>query len=248
MRLIDIARHFGVSTSMLRSYEERGLVPPVPRSKAGYRLFGPAHIAFFACARAMQPGFTQPQIGRIFALLRKGQGDEALWLAAQAESELYRELGIVRKIERALGRRNPPEKKADRPLLQVSQLSRETGIPASTLRFWDSTGLLPARRDPRNRYRLYTPAQVSLALYLYGLKLSQRASGGKMEAGQVQGRAAAFDPANRAALRENLGDIRSYLSSLHRARIGGLSALLSLVRQVESGRYEPVVPSKKPDA
>jgi MerR family transcriptional regulator, copper efflux regulator len=37
---------------------------------------------------------------------------------------------------------------------QISQLAERTGVPATTLRFYESTGLLPAERSPAG-YRLY---------------------------------------------------------------------------------------------
>lgn len=38
--------------------------------------------------------------------------------------------------------------------LRISQLAERTGVPATTLRFYDSTGLLPADRTPGG-YRVY---------------------------------------------------------------------------------------------
>ena len=38
--------------------------------------------------------------------------------------------------------------------LRISQLSSVTGVPATTLRFYESEGLLPAERTP-NGYRVY---------------------------------------------------------------------------------------------
>jgi len=43
----------------------------------------------------------------------------------------------------------------------VKEFSRLTGIEASTLRFWDDIGLFcPAKRDPENNYRYYSPPQL----------------------------------------------------------------------------------------
>ena len=45
--------------------------------------------------------------------------------------------------------------------LSVKEFSRLSGIENTTLRYWDEIGLFsPAKRDPENNYRYYTPQQV----------------------------------------------------------------------------------------
>jgi len=47
------------------------------------------------------------------------------------------------------------------PLLSIKEFSELSGIPQSTLRYWDEQGLVrPARRNERTRYRYYAPDQV----------------------------------------------------------------------------------------
>ena len=43
----------------------------------------------------------------------------------------------------------------------VKEFSKLSGVEASTLRFWDDIGLFsPAKRNPENHYRYYTPEQL----------------------------------------------------------------------------------------
>lgn len=45
--------------------------------------------------------------------------------------------------------------------LSVKEFSRLSGIEQTTLRYWDNIGLFsPAKRDPENNYRYYSPQQV----------------------------------------------------------------------------------------
>jgi len=45
--------------------------------------------------------------------------------------------------------------------LSVKEFSKLSGIEQTTLRYWDDIGLFsPARRDPDNNYRYYTPPQI----------------------------------------------------------------------------------------
>ena len=45
--------------------------------------------------------------------------------------------------------------------LSIKEFSRLSGIEKTTLRYWDDIGLFtPAKRDPENNYRYYTPEQI----------------------------------------------------------------------------------------
>ncbi|MCL2695538.1 MAG: MerR family transcriptional regulator [Clostridiales bacterium] len=45
--------------------------------------------------------------------------------------------------------------------LPVKEFSKLSGIETTTLRYWDEIGLFsPAKRDPDNNYRYYTPVQI----------------------------------------------------------------------------------------
>jgi DNA-binding transcriptional MerR regulator len=86
MRPIDIARQLGISTTTLRKYEDKGLVPQVQRSSAGYRLYTEKHIAYFICIREMLLAFDLTFIAKVMAKVKKGHIDEALWIANKAQT------------------------------------------------------------------------------------------------------------------------------------------------------------------
>ena len=45
--------------------------------------------------------------------------------------------------------------------LTVREFSKLSGIEVTTLHYWDDCGLFsPAKRDPENNYRCYTPDQI----------------------------------------------------------------------------------------
>jgi DNA-binding transcriptional MerR regulator len=44
--------------------------------------------------------------------------------------------------------------------LTVNQLAGRAGVPPHIVRYYSQAGLLRARRDPANRYRLYSDAEV----------------------------------------------------------------------------------------
>ena len=69
MNISQAAAQAGLSAKQIRDYEKQGLLPPAPRSEAGYRRFLPAdlqRLRFIAHAREV--GFSLAQIKRLLAL------------------------------------------------------------------------------------------------------------------------------------------------------------------------------------
>lgn len=62
MKIGEIARKTGVSKSIIRYYEGRGLLPPASRDAMGYRSYGDAELArirFVTSARRLGCSFTE---------------------------------------------------------------------------------------------------------------------------------------------------------------------------------------------
>ncbi|WP_233551568.1 MULTISPECIES: MerR family transcriptional regulator [unclassified Lactobacillus] len=59
----------------------------------------------------------------------------------------------------------------------ITELAKLTGVSTRTLRFYDKTGLLIARRNPKNNYRYYDKAEVDqlqkIMFLLFDLPLAQ---------------------------------------------------------------------------
>lgn len=55
--------------------------------------------------------------------------------------------------------------------LTIGQVSQRTGIPAKTLRYYESVGLLPRPMRQENQYRRYSQADVNRLLLLRRIKL-----------------------------------------------------------------------------
>ena len=63
LKIAEVARRSGFNTSTLRYYEDVGLVPPVERTAAGYRLYDEASLARLAfISRAKQLGCSLEEI------------------------------------------------------------------------------------------------------------------------------------------------------------------------------------------
>ncbi|MEU9891555.1 MerR family DNA-binding transcriptional regulator [Sphaerisporangium sp. NPDC051011] len=57
LRPVDLARLVGVSAQQIRNYADAGVLPPAPRTPAGYRRFDERHRGALLTYRALAAGF-----------------------------------------------------------------------------------------------------------------------------------------------------------------------------------------------
>ena len=68
------AQRSGVSSKMVRHYESLGLLPPVQRTEAGYRQYGPAEVHTLRfIRRARDLGFSMAEIAELLKLWQNRQ-------------------------------------------------------------------------------------------------------------------------------------------------------------------------------
>ena len=172
LRPIDIARKLNISTSTLRHYESWGMLPPVQRSANGYRIYTEEHAAYFECIRAMADGFGILLTGEVMKSIQAKDVASAFWLVNKAQSALHNEKIISEKTINNLMTKATPlsSSKKSKDYLTINEISKETGIPATTIRHWEKTGLLSIPRDNSNRYRLFTPKHIRQILVIHALK------------------------------------------------------------------------------
>ncbi|AZS16742.1 MerR family DNA-binding transcriptional regulator [Paenibacillus lutimineralis] len=159
MRPVDIARMLNISTSSLRNYEAKGLVPTTERLATGYRVYTKEHIAYFECITAMAPGFGMEITSTVLKKIQVKELDSALWLINKAQAINYENKVIVGKALRLL--ETPVnEQTSTKKQMTIGEISRETEIAASTLRYWEKEGLINATREDNNNYRMFDRFQM----------------------------------------------------------------------------------------
>ncbi|WP_020616408.1 MerR family transcriptional regulator [Paenibacillus daejeonensis] len=237
IRPIDLARHLGISTTTLRGYEERGLVPRVPRSPAGYRYYDDQHVAYFLCIRALLPAFDLTFITAVLGKVQAAHIDDALWIANKAQTDLWHERqSYLKTVDVLLHQSGPPESSS---MMSIGEISSETGIPVTTIRYWEKAGLLTPERNRNNGYRIYTGAHIRQLLTLNAIKLSVRTHRLKHFFQTMQETYQAFDFSNHKEIKAFLEKVRQQLDIMNRLQIRSISALDKLCQQVESGQFEP---------
>jgi len=105
-----------------------------------------------------------------------------------------------------------------KPALTIGDLSRRTGLPVKTLRFWSDEGLLPPASRSKSGYRLY--ADESL-VRLDLVRTLREAGLGLDSIKKVLRR----DLSLADALRLRLGAVEAHVASLHRVAAALRAAL-----------------------
>jgi len=166
-RTSDLARAVGLHPNTVRRYVERGLLPPVTRSPAGYRRFTEQHLD---CLRLVRLVYTNEYPGRtirasgsrmIQAAVANDWGG-ALELAYQHLALVHSEQAQADAAATLLERwaRGAPAD-ASSQAMQIGQVARLLGVSIDMLRNWERNGLLKVPRDPHNGYRRYGPREIS---------------------------------------------------------------------------------------
>jgi DNA-binding transcriptional MerR regulator len=167
LRTSDLARAVGAHPNTVRLYEVWGLLPPIPRSPAGYRLYTKAHLDQMKLARLAlhgdHPGrairqsaaalVKQAAAGDLGGALEMAYRHLALVQAERAQAE-----AAVRLVERWA---DGAAADATAQPLSVKDAAKLLGVSTDVLRNWERSGLIKAPRDPRNRYRRYGAAELS---------------------------------------------------------------------------------------
>ncbi len=162
-----IARAVGCHPNTVRLYERLGLLQPAPRSRSGYRLYTPAHLAQMRLART---ALNSPWAGRAI----RRSASELVRVAASGDlggalERAYRHLALVQaELAQAEAAAQLLERwaqgaptDATARSLRIGETARLLGLSADVLRNWERNGLLRVPRHPQNGYRQYSQAEIA---------------------------------------------------------------------------------------
>lgn len=170
MRTIDIARRAGCSIQQVRKLEAVGVLPPAPRTAAGYREWDDIHLAGVIAYQQLTLAIG-PVEARLLVVAARRDQTRMLTRLDAAHARLHQE-----RLEIALAR-SAVENISAEPLrdidpsdsMSVGELALALGVRPSTLRHWEAEQLLRPGRSS-NRARTYSPVDVRDARLIHQLR------------------------------------------------------------------------------
>jgi DNA-binding transcriptional MerR regulator len=156
VRPVDLARLAGISVQQVRNHADAGVLPPVPRSAAGYRRFGDAHCRALLTYRALGRAYGWDTAREVMRAVHAGELPGALALIDAGHAALHDERRSLRAVREALEAGVPdPGPPAQATGLRIGEAARVLGVRTSALRVWETAGLLRPGRERGTRYRVY---------------------------------------------------------------------------------------------
>ncbi|HQT87023.1 MAG TPA: MerR family DNA-binding transcriptional regulator [Acidiphilium sp.] len=151
----------------------------------------------------------------------------------------------ARAARRDISGDSPTESGKAEALFSVSQLARQLGVTARTIRFYEDKGLLaPSRAGTTRVYTVRDRARLVLILRGKRLGFSLREIKEYLDLYDI-------DPTHLAQVRQLLAGVRKRIAKLHDQRAAleqSLAELADIERQAEAALAEPIFSKKtKPE-
>ncbi|HKW89904.1 MAG TPA: MerR family transcriptional regulator [Candidatus Acidoferrales bacterium] len=104
MKIGELARKAGLSSSAIRFYEKAGILPRALRQSGQRRFTDEAHLHLTVIEIARSAGFTIAEIRALFHGFEKSTPASARWrrLAAQKEREIDLQIARLRSMQKLL--------------------------------------------------------------------------------------------------------------------------------------------------
>jgi MerR family copper efflux transcriptional regulator len=152
MNIGDVSRESGVSTKMIRYYEQIGLIPAAHRTESGYRIYrdNDVHTLRFV-RRARDLGFSVTQLAELLALWSDGHRASAdvKHIARQHIAELEHKIQELRAMKDALkhlAEHCHGDHRPDCPILEDLAGAIEVEARHMDLTRFGASGVDPVRR------------------------------------------------------------------------------------------------------
>jgi DNA-binding transcriptional MerR regulator len=167
LRTSDLARAVGIHPNTVRRYVDWGLIPPVERSPAGYRLFTQRHLDCLRLARLI---YAAPYPGRGFRALGNEIIQRAVagnWPSALDKAHEHL-LAVKAELEQADQAANLLEHWAQNmtadadngPPHAIGEVSKLLGVSLDVIRNSERNGLITIPRDSHNNYRVFGKKEI----------------------------------------------------------------------------------------
>ncbi len=161
MTTADVAAAAGYSVQQVRDLEALGVIPPAPRTRSGYRQFSPEHVHSLCAYRDLAYAVRPVVACRTMRQIRSAPSDYAAAMISELHTRLNREREHTLAARSALTSISSEETADVAPTeddcMTITELAQALEVKASTLRFWESVGLITPQRvsTPAGSVRRY---------------------------------------------------------------------------------------------
>lgn len=161
-RTSDLARAVGIHPNTVMRYIDWGLIPPVERTPAGYRIFTQRHLDCLRLARMVYTSYYPGKALRVSAtgMIESAVADDwpgaveqARQHLANVETEIERAESTVRLLENWANRSATQRISEQYQTYTIGQACEKLDVTHDVLRNWERNGLISIPRDPANGYR-----------------------------------------------------------------------------------------------
>ncbi|MEL7976440.1 MerR family transcriptional regulator [Isoptericola sp. F-RaC21] len=171
LRTADVARTTGYSVQQVRDLERLGVVPPVARGPNGYRAYSPRHVTAVRAYRGLAAAVGPVVARRTMATLQGAPLADAAAALTDLHAQLAKERTETLQALAALDAiRAEPAASSPGSVLTITELGDALGVRTSTLRHWESEGLLEPERVGSVRARVYDRPAVAAARVVAALR------------------------------------------------------------------------------
>ncbi|QVQ50288.1 MerR family transcriptional regulator [Spiractinospora alimapuensis] len=172
LRTSDVARESGYSVQQIRDLERHGVLPVASRSPSGYRSYDWNHVSAALAYRAFAAAVGPAEAKGIMRAAVRGRSVELVERLDSAHATLHRERQDLRLARHAVATITNEPIDAPRPsdLMTISELADALGVRPSTLRHWETEGLISPRRTGPRAARSYAPRDVRDARIVHQLR------------------------------------------------------------------------------
>ncbi|OEU93419.1 MerR family transcriptional regulator [Streptomyces oceani] len=163
LRPVDLARLAGISAQQVRNYADAGLLPPAPRTAAGYRVFDARHRRALLTYRGLLGGYGLHTAQAVMRAVHAEDLPAALSLVNAAHAALHEQrlaLSVTAEALEAVAREPAHVPAVPRSGLLIGEVAGQLGVRTSALRVWESAGLLAPRREPVTGTRRFDSTDV----------------------------------------------------------------------------------------
>ncbi|MRR28874.1 MerR family DNA-binding transcriptional regulator [bacterium] len=168
-RTSDLARAVGIHPNTVMRYIDWGLIPPVERTPAGYRIYTQHHLDCLRLARLVYSSYYPGKALRTSAtgMIESAVADD--WAdaleqgrkhLANVETEIERAESTVTLLENWANRTVHQGDNQRSQSLTIGQACEKLDVTHDVLRNWERNGLIRIPRDPANGYRRIGEAEL----------------------------------------------------------------------------------------